>query len=291
MTSLTQELPRVDPAGGRVLSLYLDLDPERFATPTARESAITSLLDEAGRLIESEELEHSALVAARADLERARTFFAEEDYATGARVVAVFASEPAGLFRTVKLDHPVQSAAHLDGHARLEPLGAEAPDWAVLLVSRDARLLRGTPERLEELGRMLGGPGEVAAAAERHLEGELSGLLAGRISADVMHSGVDEVLAAAAPTMQAGDLDRVDREIDRLRTASAQERAALGEEAILDALRQRKVDLLLLAERFEGEPAEEAIRLAAEGSAEVLRLPYERHDLEPFGGIAAVLRF
>jgi hypothetical protein len=36
----------------QVISLYLDLDPERFATPPARASQIRSLVDEGGRKID-----------------------------------------------------------------------------------------------------------------------------------------------------------------------------------------------------------------------------------------------
>src|ERR687893_1131029 len=43
-----------------VLSLYLDLDPARFATPPARATAVRSLLDEADRKVrELKDLSHS----------------------------------------------------------------------------------------------------------------------------------------------------------------------------------------------------------------------------------------
>ena len=50
----------------RVVSLYLDLDPERFATPRARTSQIHSLLDGATREVEDDDtLDHEELVALR----------------------------------------------------------------------------------------------------------------------------------------------------------------------------------------------------------------------------------
>ena len=42
-----RRLAPLKPAEGRVLSVYLNLDPSEFATPQARATQITSLLDEA----------------------------------------------------------------------------------------------------------------------------------------------------------------------------------------------------------------------------------------------------
>jgi hypothetical protein len=54
-----------------VLSLYLNLDPERFATPRARQSEIDSLLDGAHREIEAGERPRAERQALRGALERA----------------------------------------------------------------------------------------------------------------------------------------------------------------------------------------------------------------------------
>ena len=57
--------------GHRVVSLYLDLDPERFATPSARSSQIRSLIDEATRNVESaDHLDQAERVAVRSDVRR-----------------------------------------------------------------------------------------------------------------------------------------------------------------------------------------------------------------------------
>ena len=60
----------------QVISLYLDLDPERFATPPARASQIGSLLDAAHREVDEErpELDHDERIALRQDLKQLRTF-------------------------------------------------------------------------------------------------------------------------------------------------------------------------------------------------------------------------
>src|SRR5207249_4999978 len=55
-----------------VLSLYLDLDPARFATPRARGTEIDALLDAAHREVESGERSHGELLALRGALDHAR---------------------------------------------------------------------------------------------------------------------------------------------------------------------------------------------------------------------------
>jgi hypothetical protein len=152
---LLRELSELRPGSPTVLSLYLDLDPSQFATGEARESAVTSLLDGAHRAIESSDAGREHQQVLRADLEDARAFFATDDYAEGARSVALFCCRSAGLFRAEKLSHPVETRAYLGDHPAVEPLmGEPGPsEWGVLLVNRAAgRLLRGNREKLEEEG-------------------------------------------------------------------------------------------------------------------------------------------
>src|SRR5437588_12796158 len=69
VSSGVQEARRLVAYRGRepVISLFLDLDPERFATAPARTSQIRSLLDSAAKEIESEKrgLSHEQRVALR----------------------------------------------------------------------------------------------------------------------------------------------------------------------------------------------------------------------------------
>lgn len=59
--------------GGRVLSVYLNLEPTEFATPPARSSAIGSLIDEAGRKVKAEEgLSHDERQGLEEDVKRVR---------------------------------------------------------------------------------------------------------------------------------------------------------------------------------------------------------------------------
>jgi peptide chain release factor subunit 1 len=58
-----------------VVSVYLDLDPESFAIPSARVSEIDSLLDGAHKRLQADEpSEHDERVALRADLDRVREY-------------------------------------------------------------------------------------------------------------------------------------------------------------------------------------------------------------------------
>src|SRR5256885_14359970 len=66
-------LAAVHPERGRVLSVFLNLDPAQFATPAARSSAITSVMtDAAHKVEESEGLTHEERLALRGDVERVR---------------------------------------------------------------------------------------------------------------------------------------------------------------------------------------------------------------------------
>src|SRR5918997_4534824 len=79
---------------GRVVSLYLDLDPAEFATPAARASAIRSLLDDADRRVKEADdgLSHDERAALRGDLKRVDGFLRREFSADGAHGLAVFCS-------------------------------------------------------------------------------------------------------------------------------------------------------------------------------------------------------
>src|SRR5436309_407890 len=139
----------------RVVSLYLDLDPERFATPPARTSQIDSLIDEAHRDVETERgLEHEEKIALREDLERIKSFLLSPDAPyKGARALAVFSSVRDDLFETVQLTRPVAGRVLIDRTPYVEPMLGAVEDrrWLVVLVnSRAGRILAGSPDRLHE---------------------------------------------------------------------------------------------------------------------------------------------
>jgi peptide chain release factor subunit 1 len=140
--------------GHRVVSLYLDLDPERFATPPARASQVRSLIDEAAKDVEQLELDHEDLVALRADLERVRDYLlSDEPPFQGARALAVFCSGADDLFEVVALPRPAPGRVIIDAGPHIEPLLASTAErnWCVVLVNRrQARVFAGSAETLTE---------------------------------------------------------------------------------------------------------------------------------------------
>ena len=89
-------LAAVHPDQGRVLSVFLNLDPAQFATPNARSSAITSVITAAAHKVEeSDGLSHDERMALRDDVERVREVLIGSDIAAnGTRAVAVYACGP-----------------------------------------------------------------------------------------------------------------------------------------------------------------------------------------------------
>jgi peptide chain release factor subunit 1 len=142
-----------------VVSLYLDLDPEHFATAPARASQIRSLIDEGRRMVEADDaLDHQDKVGLREDLQRVESFLGgPEAPFKGARALAVFCSSADGLFESVQLSHPAPGRVVISRSPHVEPLlaGAQQRRWLVALVSRaDARLLTGSPGSLRERERL-----------------------------------------------------------------------------------------------------------------------------------------
>lgn len=150
-----RELVGRRPPRGKVLSLYLDLDPSQFGTIPARSSAVTSLLDDARRRVEDAQLEHDDRAALREDLARVEELLDPAALpADGAAALAVFASGPADLLEVLRLPRPVASRAVVADGAQVAPLAelaSSSETWCVLLVSRGtARFLLGTRDALAE---------------------------------------------------------------------------------------------------------------------------------------------
>jgi peptide subunit release factor 1 (eRF1) len=145
------------PEGARVLSLYLNLNPQEISTLQARRTAVNSLVDEAERRIEGEEgLTHDAHMALREDVRRTREWLdgGERDgWAEGAHALALFVCGPVELFEVMRLPRPTDSRVVIADRPAIEPLAEVGPArlWAVLLLDGDdARLLEGRGDRLEE---------------------------------------------------------------------------------------------------------------------------------------------
>ncbi len=142
-----------------VVSLYLDLDPERFATAPARASQVRSLIDQAARDVEQDDtLGHEDRVALREDLDRIRRYLlSREPPFKGARALAVFCSGRDGLFETIQISRPVDGRVVIARTPYVEPLvlSVQARRWCVALVNRrDGRIFTGPPDQLQERERI-----------------------------------------------------------------------------------------------------------------------------------------
>jgi len=146
--------------GHPVISLYLDLDPERFATAPARSAQIRSLIDQAAREIEATDgLSHDELVTLRSDLQRIDDFLTSQGVGgsqfKGSHALGVFCSGLDDLFEVVRLSQPTPGRVVIGRAPYVEPLIAAAGRrrWLVALVNRRlARVLGGPADRLEEDG-------------------------------------------------------------------------------------------------------------------------------------------
>jgi peptide chain release factor subunit 1 len=141
---------------GKVLSLFVNLDPSEFGTIPARASQVRSVLDRAARVVRAADdgLTHEERTALRADLERVEAELEGASAGGGARGLAVFASSQAGIFQALRLPVPVDHEPVVADTPFVEPLTplAGGERWAVLLVNRSfARLLAGGRDTLAEL--------------------------------------------------------------------------------------------------------------------------------------------
>ncbi|MEA2364772.1 MAG: peptide chain release factor subunit 1 [Thermoleophilaceae bacterium] len=141
-----------------ILSLYLNLDPSQFATPPARKTSVRSLIDEADRRLRDRRgLSHEDKVGLRASLDRAAEFLENDLPTDGAHGLAVFSSEPAGLFEALKLPRSVPNRVAIGHTPLVGPLAriARRERWCVALVNRrDARIFRGSPDGLREVEKI-----------------------------------------------------------------------------------------------------------------------------------------
>jgi peptide chain release factor subunit 1 len=142
--------------GHPIISLYLDLDPERFATPPARAAQVRSLIDQASRQLDgaAQGLSHEDKVTLRADLQRVDDYLSSrEPPFQGAGALGVFCSGHDDLFEVIQLTRPTPGRVVIGRFPYVEPLVSALAQrrWLVALVSRRAgRVLGGPVDRLEE---------------------------------------------------------------------------------------------------------------------------------------------
>jgi peptide chain release factor subunit 1 len=368
-----RRLSGLRPPRGKVLSIYLDLDPSEFATPAARATAITSLLDEAERLARQDGFQHDERVALREDVARAREFFTSEFTARSAGAVALFACGPANLFEALRLPRPTASTVVVDDTPWIEPLariGGPEHLCVALVNRRTSRILRGSRERLEEVatveddvhGRhdqggwsqpryqrgiekevqdhlantadrlfrgwkrrpfdslLVAAAEELWPALEERLHPYLRERVVARFDADVENVSPADVVRLVSPVLEEADRERERRALARVEEGlGSAGNAETGLDAVLGALNERRVDLLVYtaglrrpgvacprcswlgvegtACPFDGGPLEsrdDVVEDAIEAAVLQSAVPLAVRDpeaLSRFEGIAAVLRF
>jgi peptide chain release factor subunit 1 len=154
-------------------------------------------------------------------------------------------------------------------------------------------------ERLAEQGRrrpfdhvFVAANDEVWPILEGAMETQLRERVASRVATDLQHASAEEILAAARPAMEAVEREREAELLGRLQEGLAKDSfGVIGTEAIDDMLEQRRVEALLVGERFDDSAfLQRAMEAAVQQDAAIVFVRH--HDtLDDVGGIAAVLRF
>jgi peptide chain release factor subunit 1 len=295
-TERLRRLARARPGnGGKVLSVYVDLDPSEFPTGTARSSAITSALDDAEREVkDARQLEHDARVGLRSGLERVQTFLREQFDPSGAHGVAAFVGSDDKLFEALKLPVGVAHKAVIDDTPFIEPLAGLDPDSRFLVVlcnRRVGRLLFGSADGLREVDRVAddvpgrhrqGGLSQpryersIDNEALRHVRhvGELAGRRFGQRALDgVLLGAPEETLARLEESLPEGLRKRVIGHLDvDVENASADAILAEASSEFQRIEREREDEALArLRESLSGGP-----RPAVAGPADVLEALTER---------------
>ena len=145
-----RRLAELRPDEGKVLSIYLNLDPAEFASGPARSTAINSVLDHAGRSAREED------VSVREDVDRVADALKNFDF-QGAHGLAVFACSSEDLLEVIKLPRTVDNAVVIDEAPYIEPLvevQSEARYGVVLVNRQAARIFRGSRDRLDQIARV-----------------------------------------------------------------------------------------------------------------------------------------
>jgi peptide chain release factor subunit 1 len=187
-------------------------------------------------------------------------------------------------------------------------------------LKRAARVLLAEHQRQPIEGLLVASPAELRGRLVERLHPYVRERLVGYLDLDVEHAAPAQVREAAAPLIREREERAVEQELGRLRAGLARHdgHAAAGAGPVFDSLQQRRVEVLfyrrgltiagavcpqcgLIASgpgecRVDGtplEPRENAVEAAIEEalgqSARVREL--DGPDLDPLGGIAALLRF
>jgi peptide subunit release factor 1 (eRF1) len=188
-------------------------------------------------------------------------------------------------------------------------------------VKRVAELLHRRFRRARFDHLLIGAPEELISDVERTLHPDVAQKLAGRLTIDVENTTNDAVLESARPLMEEHERTAERTALDRLKQGvGAGGRGVAGLDDVLGVLNERRVETLLIEERFQmpgtvcpqcgslypqnvtacpadetptdpcEDIVEEAVELAVSQSADVI-IARHHDDLEQMGGTGAVLRF
>jgi peptide chain release factor subunit 1 len=293
-----RDLAGFSAAKGIAVSLYLDLDPS--VTPTAGDLAtrLNSLLAEATRHADRNDLNHDQRKSLRADVERIRGYVENELVRDGAHGLAVFADDCDNFWRPLALTESVDDEVKVNSELHLTPLVplvGRGEGALVAAVGRERgelyRLRGGRLERLAELTeeqpRRHDQGGWSQANYQRHIDhlvaehlnrvaGELDRrvrrgterivvvtteetratfepMLAKGVRSAIVgwttaeaHAGPPELLATAAPVLEASRAREEEAAVERWREEAGRNgRAAAGWERTLEAASDGRVELLL----------------------------------------------
>ena len=143
---------------GPILSAFIDLDPQRFATPPARESQLNSLLHSVAQQLDEKDPGGDERRIVEGEIELLRAYASSDDFPpSGATAAAVFVGGD-DLFEVYPLRRSVEPTAVLSDRPMFEEIieDAETQRWIVVLANRQvARLFVGPPDMLRERGEIV----------------------------------------------------------------------------------------------------------------------------------------
>ena len=367
-----RELAGFRAAKGIAVSFYLNLDPGLTPTAADAQTRVNSLLSEATRRLDRNDLTHDERQGLKGDLERIRSYFQQDLVRDGAHGLAVFAAELDNLWRPLTLTETVGDAVKVNSELYLTPLiplVGRGEGALVAVVGRErgeVYRLRGgrlqpvadqTEEQpgqhdqggwsqanyqrhieqlvlehlnrvADELDRLLGRRSEqIVVVSAENTRSTFEGLLSRRARDSIIgwttaeaHAGAPELLAEAAPVLEAWRVQEEQTAVERWRDETGRSgRAAAGWEQTLEAASDGRVDLLLYRDGVEHsawrcpscgrlavadgtcpldgtrmESTDAGLDLAVHqtlSNGGTVCAVMERADLDPVEGIGALLRY
>src|SRR5215207_638230 len=308
-----RRLAELRPERGMVLSVFFNLDPSEFGTPAARATEVNSVVTAAAhRVEEAEGLKHDERQALRADVLRvphpieSRAIVDDHPHVeplvrtdsserwcvllVNRRKARIFTGTADGLEEVDRIEGDTHSQHDQGGWSQARyARGIEQEKLNHLGHTLETLFTRFKRQPFEHL--VVGAPDELVAEVEERLHPYLRARLAGRLGIDVENSSAGDVQEAAARVVDR-HVAAVEREaLDRMHQGIGRgDRGVSRPQAVMEALGQARVEILLLSEDFDAPELDDALEKAIRQSAQVIVVRHH-DDLVMHGGIGAVLRF